>query len=497
MAALFGSWESMRNFTSLDDILDHFDVPEAVWRAFELQIGSPGADLRLLAALPKVALITGCGNAVTNNGGLTPIEATQVGLVWRLARRVVAARSDVSEADFIDVDPWQEVAESSRDTAPGEQVAKGGSSVKERVLKMSSLIDQQDESELLPPPATEVDKWYQNFIVSMGSQPDEAEEPTSAQLAALHKRVYVENRSPYCDFSVWVPFERRMSRVQKCRVYTPLGNGSYLQKDLPGPSTLMAWKASWQVFRTACIMLNICSIAALETYSRQVEKLHTQWPRCWGLIYLADDGARAEKLEKVRRRLTIESAQNRQVPRDWDPMKPWSCVFAQVASDMEYWAERVHHPAASWTAAGARGAPVVATEAAVLEVIQGGQRAMDSETEPNQGNSDGRRTQANRDRRQARKRRLAADREELSRHRSTAAGSSKGSGPSKGKGKGKSKDQAGLELCFSWASGKGACAQVPPGGECKSNVKRIHKCRLCLSPSHRDGDCKAWAGRWR
>lgn len=109
MAALFGSWESMRNFTSLDDILDHFDVPEAVWRAFELQIGSPGADLRLLAALPKVALITGCGNAVTNNGGLTPIEATQVGLVWRLARRVVAARSDVSEADFIDVDPWQEV----------------------------------------------------------------------------------------------------------------------------------------------------------------------------------------------------------------------------------------------------------------------------------------------------------------------------------------------------------------------------------------------------
>ena len=133
----------------------------------------------------------------------------------------------------------------------------------------------------------------------------------------------------------------------------------------------------------------------------------------------------------------------------------------------------------------------MATEAAVLEVIQGGQRAMDSETEPNQGNSDGRRTQANRDRRQARKRRLAADREELSRHRSTAAGSSKGSGPSKGKGKGKSKDQAGLELCFSWASGKGACAQVPPGGECNSNVKRIHKCRLCLSPSHRDGDCKA------
>jgi len=52
---------------------------------------------------------------------------------------------------------------------------------------MNSLIDQQDESELLPPPATEVDKWYQNYIVAMGAQPDETEEPTSAQLAALHK----------------------------------------------------------------------------------------------------------------------------------------------------------------------------------------------------------------------------------------------------------------------------------------------------------------------
>ena len=45
------------------------------------------------------------------------------------------------------------------------------------------------------------------------------------------------------------------------------------------------------------------------------------------------------------------------MPRDWDPSRPWSCVFMQLASDMEFWAERVHHPAAAWTAAGGRGAP--------------------------------------------------------------------------------------------------------------------------------------------
>ena len=251
-------------------------------------------------------------------------------------------QSGVDERQFIDIDPWMEaVSEAASSVVPGETVrpehmGRSSGSVKERVLKMSSLLDQQDESELLPPGASEVDKWYQNYIMVMGSQPDDAEEPSSAQLAALHKRVYSENRAPYADFSVWTPFERRMSRVQKCRTFTPLGDGSYLQKDLPGPGSHSAWRASWSVFKVACLMLNICSLAALEAYSMQIEKLVTQWPRCWGLIYLADDAARAERLEKMRRRLTIESAQNRQVPRDWDPISPWSCIFIQLAQDMEY-----------------------------------------------------------------------------------------------------------------------------------------------------------------
>ena len=62
--------------------------------AFELQVGSPGSGLRLFAALPKVALVTGCCSAITPTGNLTLVEATQVGLVWRMARRVVAAQSN-------------------------------------------------------------------------------------------------------------------------------------------------------------------------------------------------------------------------------------------------------------------------------------------------------------------------------------------------------------------------------------------------------------------
>ena len=293
MSAVFGRWSDLQSFRTIDDVLDHFRVPDAIWRAFELQVGSPGADLRLLASLPKVALVQGCGNAISDQGPLTPIQATQVGLVWRLARRVIAAQSDVREEDFVDIDTWIEPDNLVGETVRPDNQTRQGGGVKERVLKMSNLIDQHDDSELLPPSAAEVDRWFQNYIITMGSQPDETEEPTAAQLAALYKKVFTENRAPYCDFSVWTPFERRMSKIQKCRVYTPLGDGSFLQKDLPGPGTLAAWRASWNVFKTACIMLNVCSLAALEAYSKQLEKLNTQWPRCWGLVYMADDGARA------------------------------------------------------------------------------------------------------------------------------------------------------------------------------------------------------------
>lgn len=108
MAAVFGRWDDLGSIQILDDALDHFRVSDEVWAAFESQVGSPGSDIRLLAALPRSAVVAGCGNAVTRDGGLTAMQATQVGLVWRLARRAMAAQSGVAEETFVDVDPWME-----------------------------------------------------------------------------------------------------------------------------------------------------------------------------------------------------------------------------------------------------------------------------------------------------------------------------------------------------------------------------------------------------
>ena len=208
--------------------------------------------------------------------------------------------------------------------------------------------------------------------------------------------------------------------MQKCRVYPPHGDGTYLQKDLA------AWKASWNVFGSACLLLNVCSITSLEAYARQIEKLNTQWPHCWGLVYTAEDSARAERLDKLPRRFTTDAGQGRQV---FDPGRAFSYGQRTVNTGLR----RCSSPQ---------------------------QRGRLQEHETTVPGTHGRRTQANRDRRQAAKRRLQLDREELARQRSSASSQQKGNQSQKGKAKGKGKDRSGQEICFSWASGREARAQM-------------------------------------
>ena len=188
----------------------------------------------------------------------------------------------------------------------------------------------------------------------------------------------------------------------------------------------------WECFKTACLMLNVCSIASLEAYSRQ---LMVQWLRCWRLIYTADDAGRAERLEKLQRRFTMSLAKETGASRLGSSL---AVVMHLHPAGLQTWStasERVIISAAGWIAAGGRGAPTVALKAAVLDTIQGGHKALQAEHEPAGQSGNGRRTQANRDRRQTKKRRLPSRREELARHRSSSTNQEK-SGPSpKGKGR--------------------------------------------------------------
>ena len=136
---------------------------------------------------------------------------------------------------------------------------------------------------------------------------------------------------------------------------------------------------------------------------------------------------------------------------------------------------------------------VVAAGAAVKAHVPGLQDALPPEADV----GDGRRDQSNRDKRATKKRRLASDLEELRTDRQNGGKGQQGSSGGKdagGKGKGKTKDQLGPPICSSWASSFGPCGELAPGAECVSAIKRVRRCRKCLSPSHQDAACTKWGG---
>ena len=428
-------------------------IPAPVWAGFIQQVGDPGTNIGHLASVPAFVVAQACASATVADGAaFHPINATQVGLVWRVARKTVFLKNGGNEADFVDIEPWDNPRnQGNQNQAPPAvpDPATRTSGVKEHVLKMSSLLDQSDESELVPPHTDKVQAWVQRYVTTMGSTPEEEEEATDAQLAALYKRTVILKQAPYCDFSVWTPFGRRALRSQKFRTYVPLGDGSYLVKELPGPQNLQQWMASWRVFKVAAISLGIVTLSALQQYEKLIERLTLHWPQAWGLIALADDKGRAERLEKLRRNVVVDVQAGRQAPLDWDENHPWSVCFKLLAKDDNFWSEQVRHPASAWLAAGGRGAPVAPADIIAATHLAGGADVVNSQKEE----VPERRKQSNRDKRLARKRRIQDERDELSRLRHNKDGHGQAAG--KAGGKGKSKDKGGAEIVSAGLKGRG------------------------------------------
>ena len=91
-------------------------------------------------------------------------------------------------------------------------------------------------------------------------------------------------------------------------------------------------------------MLGIASLSVLLSYEKAIERLLSQWPRCWGLIAYAEDKATAEKLDKIRRRFQQDKVAGRALPSDWLEDNPWNACLRALAVDEEYWNEQVRHP---------------------------------------------------------------------------------------------------------------------------------------------------------
>lgn len=67
----------------------------------------------------------------------------------------------------------------------------------ERKLKMTQILDQNDDGEFTVQNEEARARWYQQYIAVVGGWPLEEEEPTMEQLSALEKRLQVQDIAPY------------------------------------------------------------------------------------------------------------------------------------------------------------------------------------------------------------------------------------------------------------------------------------------------------------
>ena len=474
------------SLTSLDAIRNFYNVTPEVWQAFVDSAGDPADDLKSMASLPPALLAT-CVTAARLPSGspLTTVQASQVGLVFRAARRNLFVQSGGDPKQWIDPNPWETTSSTSPPTSP----TATSSHTMERKMKFVNVLDQSDESEFNIIDDRIHAKLMGTFVTLTGGLPAPDEEPTREQLSALHRKVYVLNQPPYADFAVFTPHNKRFLKAMKYRTFVPTMEGGYMAKEVPGPASYSQWLGSFRVWRASMLMLEILDLALIQRYELLVENMVKQLPGCWHLIVSAEDQARSDQLARLQMQAMMNHAVGDVVPRGWVETRPcWGPIFKLLIEDHQFWQEHVHAPAMSWLAYGRHGQPKTPSEVMAAASLVGGEAALKAETEPvgtskasADPSSPSRKQQANRDKREARKKRLKNDREELQRLR--------GDGPGKAKGKGKGKTESGEQLCYSWNNSNGACAGLAPGAECRGNVKRIHKCTKCLSPGHPSSQC--------
>ena len=156
---MFPNEAEAASLSTIEDIRLWYGIQDEPWLTFHAQIGQP--DARILAALPPEALVE--NSMLTRVGAsaasLTPAQAVTIGLIWRLARRLAWKRGGGNWDSWKDEDPWSRAPASTTSTT----TVVASPALKERGIKMSSVIDQGDPENL----AT-ADWWYQRVATRGG-----------------------------------------------------------------------------------------------------------------------------------------------------------------------------------------------------------------------------------------------------------------------------------------------------------------------------------------
>ena len=251
--------QAAMGFANLTQLRDHLGMAAEVVAAMEVILGSFGNRISSVAAIPEniwreagtnarfivTPAAAGPPPVAEVNRAFLPVETGQVGMMWRIAMRIMWRTSGFAWADFHDFDVMLPAAGRTTAFNPAPAVAVGGApAAPTSKYKISQVLDQGDDTEFQAPSAVEVAAWNTNYFNQEQTTPIEEEEPTEIQVKALDVRIKL-GRTPYVDFGIWGPYGRKLMRSLKFRNWVPVGDGSFISKELPGPGNYMSYLAIW------------------------------------------------------------------------------------------------------------------------------------------------------------------------------------------------------------------------------------------------------------
>ena len=446
---------------SLEEVADvswvrrFYGVSAETWESFTTVLGDPGEDLRVFASVPKETIAEAVLTARTATGQvLTAVQGTQLGLSYRLANRKVYAESGRDLAEWKDPDPW---ALEEQPAAKGASESKGDAKVlgPDRKMKFVHVLDQSDESEFHIASEVQKQAWLEVYVRKTGGLPLKAEEPSDGaaqRLAAPGEH----GRHPVCGLQRLAALRQEGVEGFEVPGLYPHSGRVHHQGD-PRPFELwpVAGLLEGLPVRDDHPQLRphlddggvrvhggeagqaVPGLLALGGAGRG--------PGQRGASRAAEGEVRPQRFEGAADACDLVGGKSLRFPLEGGHRRPELLAGAGPCSG-----ERLAGPHLEGEAAPA--------EAVASATIHGGLAAIQPETEtanPGYGPA-GQRRQGNWDGKEARKRKLEKDREELKAYRAGAKTETKGG--AKGKTK---KDEP--QVCYAWNNGERGLREPAPG----------------------------------
>ena len=158
--ALFPAKEAACEMSTIAALRAWTGTPLAAVKAIEARVGLFDDKMRNLALLPAAVLRTAAAAAKVPGGGtagaetpersLTPLECSQVGLMWRVAQRVAFTLNGGAWEDYLDTDPMGDPAVVAHVQGAAPAATTTGGATGQKKVKAARITGQADDTELLP-----------------------------------------------------------------------------------------------------------------------------------------------------------------------------------------------------------------------------------------------------------------------------------------------------------------------------------------------------------